>query len=311
MPPNDVSGTRPDLSILVVTYNCPEELVECIASLHDGGGQGLDWELLVCENGSERVEEMRSLAVAKGFRLVEPGANLGFGKANNILAREARGGHLLILNPDTIVPKGACRSLVDRLDDPGCLVSAPVLANADGSFQFSWNVPMGLAWEFCEVHYLQNVWRRHWIRKMRRDRPEGPWEVGFSSGACLCMRTSTFLEQGGFDEDFFLNHEDIELCDRIRRHGRILVFPEIVVKHLDGGTQRKNWTRFVRDRLEAKWVYLGKRYSGVVGFLAKAMWFEGVLLRIALSWLAGGREGASRRAGYVAALKSVLIGRRP
>lgn len=305
MPFIDGSGT-PELSILVVSYNCPKDVERCFNSLAEGGGDSVAWEFLVCENGTDCLPEMRTLANHKKFHLVEPEGNLGFGRANNRLAREARGRFLLLLNPDTEVPRLACRRLIDGLSVAGCKVAAPVLTNADGSFQFSWNVPMGLAWEFAEVHYLQNVWRRVWRKRFLSALPNGPWEVGFSSGACLCMETRTFLDHGGFDEEFFLNHEDIELCDRIRQSGKILVFPEIQVRHLDGGTQRKDWSRFVKNRLDAKWIYLGKRYRGLHRVAAKLLWLEGVLIRIAIASMARTAESRSRRVGYIAALRKIL-----
>lgn len=304
MPLVDESET-PELSILVVSYNCPRDVEACFDSLAAGGAEGVAWEFLVCENGKDRLPEMRALAERKRFRLVEPGTNLGFGRANNLLSSLARGQFLLLLNPDTIVPQSTCRKLIDGLSVPDCKVAAPVLTNADGSFQFSWNVPMGLAWEFTEVHYLQNFWRRAWRKRFLSRLPNGPWEVGFSSGACLCMRRSTFLEHGGFDEEFFLNHEDIELCDRIRRNGKILVFPGIEVRHLDGGTQRKDWSRFVKDRLDAKWIYLGKRYHGIRRLIARSLWLEGIAIRIGISSLIRSAEARSRRIGYVAALRNI------
>lgn len=311
MPLVEDSGA-PILSVLVVSYNCPKDVEHCFDSLVEGGGDSVAWEFLVCENGTNYRPEMRSLAKRKGFRLVEPDENLGFGRANNLLSREARGKYLLLLNPDTLVPQLACRRLIDGLAVAGCKVAAPVLTNADGSFQFSWNVPMGLAWEFAEVHYLQNVWRRAWRRRFLAAHPNGPWEVGFSSGACLCMEKRTFLDHGGFDEDFFLNHEDIELCDRIRQNGKILVFPGIEVRHFDGGTQRKDWSRFVKDRLDAKWIYLDKRYRGLRRLIAKLLWLEGILIRIAISSMVRTAEGRSRRVGYIAALRNILCtGMRP
>lgn len=302
----DSKSQQLDLSILVVSYNCPSDVETCYESLEAGGAEGISWEFLVCENGNARLPEIRELASRKQFLLIEPKENLGFARANNLLANTARGQRLLLLNPDTVVPRSSCRRLIDGLANPGCRVSAPLLVNTDGSFQFSWNVPSGLAWEFAEVHYLQNLWRRFWIRRYQLSKPEGPWEVGFSSGACLCMDADTFRSVGGFDEDFFLNHEDIEFCDRIRTLGRILVFPNIKIKHLDGGTQRKNWSRFVKDRLDAKRVYLHKRYSGFRLCIAQAFWWEGVLIRIIVSLFLKTDEGRARRVGYLQALRAAF-----
>jgi len=294
-----------DLSILTVSYRSAEDTLRCFHSLEDGGAEGLDWELLVGDNGSGDIERLGVLKDAPRVRLSPNTENLGFGRENNRLSEAARGEFLLCLNPDTIVPRGTLKALVDHLrTHPECGACGPSLRNADGTPQHSWNGPMGLAWEFAEAHYLQNLWRDHFERKMRREHPKGPWAVSFSSGACLCLRTTLFQQLGGFDPDFFLNHEDIELCHRIRESGQqIHVLPSLTVTHLDGASQRRDWTRFVKDRLDAKRIWLGKRFHGIALALARLLWFEGVLLRIALSFLFARGDARTRLKGYFGALR--------
>jgi GT2 family glycosyltransferase len=296
-----------DLSILVVSYNCAEDVERCFASLTTGA-EGLDWEFLLWDNASHDVAQLKVLAQDPRIRLISSSENVGFGRANNALAKNSHGKWLLCLNPDTIVPRGTIGALINHLEaHPEVGVSAPTLRNADGSHQHSWNVPMGILWEFAEVHYLQNVWRNHFKESAQKNHPKGPWDVGFSSGACLCLSRQLFLDCGGFDVDFFLNHEDIELCHRIRAMGRAIhVLPQQHIIHLDGGTQRKNWSRFVKDRLDAKRVWFRKRYHGPARLFARMLWLEGVILRIVVSFLLHRGNDRTRLSGYLAALKAGL-----
>jgi GT2 family glycosyltransferase len=111
----------------------------------------------------------------------------------------------------------------------------------------------------------------------------------------------------GFDSDFFLNHEDIELCDRVRALGKqIHVLPNLTVLHHDGGTQRLNWKRFVRDRLNAKWIYLHKRFHGIALLCAQILWWEGVVLRILVGAVLLRGTQRSRLKGYFEAMRARL-----
>lgn len=299
-----------DLSILTVSFGCAEDTLRCFHSLESGGAEGLEWELLVGDNGSgdvERLGELKGTSRVRRFPNIE---NLGFGRENNRLADAAGGEFLLCLNPDTIVPRGTLKALVDHLrTHPECGACGPLFVNADGSHQYSWNVPMGLAWEFAEVHYLQNSWRTHFEKQMRQKHPTGPWDVGFTSGACLCLRATLFRELNGYDPDFFLNHEDIELCHRVRQKGFLVqVLPDLTVTHLDGGTQRRDWARFVKDRLDAKRVWLRKRYRGLPLLLARILWLEGVLVRICIAALLFHGTSRTRLRGYLEALRGTWHG---
>ncbi len=280
----------------------------CVRSLESGGAEGLDWELLIGDNASGDCDRLEELRTHSHIRLFPGKENLGFGRENNRLALEASGEFLLCLNPDTIVPPGTLRALVDHLrTHPKCGACGPRLMNADGSRQFSWNCRMGLLWEFAEAHYLQNIWRRFWERRLQRQAPGGPWDVDFTSGACLCLRAPLFRKLSGYDPEFFLNSEDIELCHRIRREGlNIHVLPRLSIRHLDGGSQHQDWSRFIRDRLAAKRIWLRRRFSGIALLTARFLWWEGTFLRTFLAPLLFRGTAQRRRNGYLAAMKDAL-----
>lgn len=297
-----------DISILTVSYRSPEDTLRCVQSLITGGAEGLDWEILIGDNGSGDCDSLRELSGHPNVRLMPGIENLGFGRENNRLAQLARGEFLLCLNPDTLVPQRTLQALVQHLrNTPLCGACAPRLLNPDGSRQYSWNIPMNLLWEFAEVHYLQNPWRDFFENRATRLYPDGPWDVGFSSGACLCLSKTLFDKCGGYDSEFFLNHEDIELCHRIRMAGHsVHVLPRLSVIHVDGGIQRKDWARFVKDRLDAKRVWFRKRYSGIELLMARMLWLEGILIRIAISWLVHRGSQRTRLKGYIDALRGAF-----
>lgn len=293
-------------SVLVVSYNATAE-VRCLLADLSTLRARFDCEILVAENGFAELDEMRALANEFGFKLVEL-PNPGFGAACNILARIASGDNILLANPDLRIPSDILPELSKHLLTPDVGSAAPMLLNEDGSEQISWNLPMGLWWEFLESCGLQNWWRRKLMRRCRERSPNGPWVVGFASAACLALRADVFRMIGGFDESFFLNYEDIELGDRLRANGyRNLVDPNLYAIHGNSRIQVRDLASFVFHRLQAKRRYMELHYKGWHRHVAVCLWFQQVAIRLlAGSVLIKGSERA-RLSGYAKALRKRLV----
>lgn len=300
--------STPLFSILIVGYNCPSDIRRLLESLR----RLPSWprcEILVAENGDRELPAMEILAQEFGAALL-PLPNPGFGRACNALASQARGENLLLANPDLVFTSDILPALADRLRDPGIGSVGPLLLEEDGSEQISWNLPMDLPWEFREAHGLQTRWRRAVMRRVRQDRPEGPWIVGFATAACLALRRDVFARIRGFDEAFFLNSEDIELGDRLRAAGLVnLVDPALSAVHGNSGIQGRNLSRFVGDRLDGKWLYLRRRYRGWRLVVARALWIESTLLRLGVGFLILRGSERTRLSGYARSLRKALFPR--
>lgn len=300
---------EPEVSILVVSYNCAADLRRCLDSVREAV-RGVRWEVLVRDNNSRDIDEILALG-GVGVTIVPGADNPGFGRANNEIAHLARGTFLLLLNPDTILESDIPTALRDALlADPGLGAVAPMLEHLDGARQDSWAPPQGLFWEFCEGHYLQGFVRAHrWRRFHSRARPEAPYEVGFAGGACLMLRRDLFLQLGGFDPEFFLNHEDLELCDRVRATGlRVAILPDHRMIHAEGTTQRLDWSAYARNRLVSKWIYLHKRFHGPSLWVARILWWETLLVKHTVGWFMLRGDARSRLRGFRAAAREILRG---
>lgn len=298
--------SEPDVSILVVSYNCAEDLGRCVESVRRHA-QGATWEILVRDNASRDAATVGAMA-APDLRVVLGTDNIGFGRANNEIARLARGRRILLLNPDTILSSDVVAGLSAAMDaDPTLGAAAPLLDNPDGTPQDTWAPPQGLFWEFCEGNYLQGFVRARRWKRMRALGDGTPWIVGFAGGACLMLDRRVFLELGGFDPDFFLNHEDLELCDRVRARGlRIAVLPWLRIVHAEGTTQRRDWSSYARNRFASRWIYLGKRFRGVALLVARALWWESLLLKLCVGSVLLRGAARTRLRGFKAAALEVL-----
>jgi GT2 family glycosyltransferase len=217
-------GSR--VSAIVVSYNTRELLRRCLSSL---GGLH---EVIVVDNASlDGSADMVSVEFPR-VRLIRNDANRGFGAANNQGLAAMTGDLALLLNSDAAAADhDAVERLARLFDDPGVVAAGGALLNADGSPQPSAAGKLTLWAVFCEQTYIEKLFPRsalfspYWKRSDRRI------EVEQVMGACLMMRP---LER--FDESFFLYCEDTELCERLRKHGRILYEPAARFWHALGAS---------------------------------------------------------------------------
>lgn len=287
----------PVFSVLIVGYNSPGDiriLLDSLRALPSWAG----CEVLIAENGDRETDAMESLAKDFGARILFL-PNPGFGIACNRLAAIASGQILLLANPDLRFGSDILPGLREHFLRSNAGAVGPVLRDEDGTEQISWNMPMDLRYEFIESLGLQTRYRKSLVRKMKSDTPEGPWKVGFATAACLAIPRSIYDAVGGFDEGFFLNGEDIELCDRIRERGfQILVDPQLEAFHGNSQIQGRNLARFVADRLEGKRKYLSRRYRGMRLFIARALWVKMVSIRLVVGLFVLRGNERTRLAGY-------------
>jgi len=225
-----------DVSVVVVTYRCRDAARDCLASLYEGTG-GVSFEVVVVDNASgDGTEEMvkEEFPQARLFPLPD---NIGFGRAVNLAAEQARGEHLLLLNPDTIVHAGMVEELVGFARGlPGPAICGGRTLRPDGRLDpgSCWGAPS--LWSlFCFATMLSTA-----FKGSRLFDPEslGGWkrdsvrDVDIVTGCLLLAPRELWLELGGFDPRFFMYGEDADLALRAAKAGvRRVITPRAVVTH--------------------------------------------------------------------------------
>jgi len=224
-----------DLSVIIVSYNAREDLERCLASLRENGAS-VHHEVLVVDNGSTdgSAEAARQ---SSDVRLIETGTNLGFAAANNQGIRSSAGELLLLLNNDTIVPRGALDRLVAVIRArPDVAVVGPRLVNGRGEAELSFGRMITPINELRQRRLVRGLDRRvrriaERIESMTRQEQYPDWV----SGACLLVRRTDAEAVGLLDERFFMYTEDVDFCAAIRGRGRKILFtPAVEVVHLRG-----------------------------------------------------------------------------
>ncbi len=234
-----------DLSILIVGYNSRALLEPCLASLTRELSTQLRFEVAVVDNASTdgTIEWIRR--EHPSIQVVANSENVGFARACNQALSVTSGRLVLFLNPDTEVPAGALDDLARELEaSPSTGLIGPRLTGegppAWGEFPSFWNLLLG------QIATGPSV-----------EPGRGP--VDWLLGACVMARRGLMERLEGFDEDYFLYGEDMDLCDRVAEAGlQVVYYPAVTVVHRGNPV-------FSTDRLDrisrARLLFFRKRRS--------------------------------------------------
>lgn len=230
---------RPTLSVLIVAYDSRDDLTKTLPALLPELGE--DDELIVVENkaGDGSAEAVRELA--PDAQLVRMGRNTGFAGGCNAGAEAASGDLLVILNPDA-APLPGFGEAIRRpwREGRGWAAWQALVAGGDGSRINSAGNP---------IHFTGIVWAGGHGRPISEAPPAG--EVVSLSGACLAIPLAQWRRAGGFPEDFFMYHEDVDLSVRLQlAGGTVGIEPAAVVAHdYEFSPSVEKWRWLERNRL--------------------------------------------------------------
>ncbi len=236
-----MSSVQSRCAAIVVDYDAPTYLAECVRSLLDDGVG----PTVVVENGDPAAA--RAALAAEGLEavpLLATGRNLGYGAgANRGLAAAQSTEYVLVCNPDLVVHSGALPTLVAALDThPSWAVVGPRILTPEGKpYPSARMFPAPLV---AAGHALlgavapDNPFTRRYRTPDLQDRAA---YVDWVSGACFLARRAALEEVGGFDEQYFMFAEDMDLCWRLSRIGWKVGFePAAVVTHHEGVSRRNH-----------------------------------------------------------------------
>lgn len=244
----------PTISAIVVTYRTGPRLRECLYVLKSDPCVS---ELIIVDNGNPPADEAwldRFAAGSDKAHIIRDGTNPGFGAAVNKGAASALGQLILVINPDAILKRGSLALMVEAMQDQ----APPVLVGG----------------KIFDVHGTEerggrrntlNAWRAIGLGKWTLEtdpEPDGPVPVGAVSGALFLMDRKAFRGMGGFDEDYFLHFEDVDLCRRVVDAGGSVIYqPRAGALHY-GQTSDAPSAEILDHKADSLKRYLKKHASG-------------------------------------------------
>jgi len=232
---NSAFQTTPLVSVIVVAADSGPTLRECVRRVMECE---VPLELILVDNGSsDGIPQAIERAMQQVWRLrpIYNHANLGFGPAVNRGAAQARGEVLLILNPDCMLDDASLRRLLELLKaHPKAGVVGAVVCDEQGApdrASYRRDPYLGRA--------LRSLMGQGEGVNIGGEMPAGPVRAEAVSGALMAMPRVVFENLRGFDEDYFLHCEDLDLCRRARDAGyEVWLAGDVHVLHGKGGSSR-------------------------------------------------------------------------
>lgn len=278
-----------DISIVIVSYNVRYFLEQCLRSILQHSSN-LIVEIIVVDNIStdDTMEVVPKLFPDIIF--IRNNENVGFARACNQGMKSSKGNYVLFLNPDTIIEEGTlstCLQYMNAHDDVGAVGVRMI----DGAGNFLEESKRG------EPSLFRSFWKLSGISRIFPNSASfngynlghiGEFEeaeVEVLCGAFMFCRRDVLAQTLGFDEDFFMFGEDIDLSKRIRDGGKKLVYlPSTTIVHYKGQSTGKQGFSYVRKFYNAMLIYTSKHYrSHILG--TKWILYIAIVLGAFLSYM--------------------------
>lgn len=251
---------RAPVLIVMVNFRTAGLAIESLKSIAREIGPSGPVRVVVVDNqsGDGSVEALRQAIADQGWTswasVLASDRNSGFAGGNNRAIRQElarapgdRAAYVLLLNPDTLLRRGALQALIEFLDrHPQAGIAGSRIEDLEGRAQGSarrFPTPLGELESAARFGPVSRALRR-WAIPIA-DAPE-PMRCDWVSGAAMMIRAELFSSVGLLDEGYFLYYEETDFCFRASRDWQVWYVPQSRVVHFEGaatGIRRKNRRR--------------------------------------------------------------------
>lgn len=243
------------LSIIIVNFNTPDLTIECVEKINKHT-KNINFEIVIVDSnssdGSFEILSNKFKNIEK-IKVVKMRENLGFGMGNNFGVENSTGENILFINSDAFVNDNAIKTSLDYLlKNKNIGIVGPMLLNKDGSIQatggyfpnllnvFSWMTIQDLPL----IDYLIKPFHPHKTKlKTKNDNFYfEERELDWVTAAFLMTKRDVFEKVKGFDKDYFMYTEEVDLCYKIKKLGfKVVYIPDAKVTHLGGASSTKEF----------------------------------------------------------------------
>lgn len=275
-------------AVIILNWNGAQMLRTYLPSViaHTKGA-----EIIVADNGStdDSLEVLHK--EFPSVKTIVLDTNYGFAEGYNKAIEQVESEYVVLLNSDVEVTEGWLSPLLDYMTaHPEVAAVQPKIrawrerdrfehAGAAGGF-LSW-----LGYPYCRGRRFGRVEQDH-------GQYDTIAEIDWTTGACMCVRTSVYKECGGLDAAFFAHQEEIDLCWRMRNKGwKLACIPQSVVYHLGGGSLSYDNPRktFLNFRNNLLMIYKNRSFPWMVLTLRFFLDYAAAAM-----FLATGKKGSAK-----------------
>lgn len=228
------------LSVIIVSYNVQYFLEQCILSIQNAS-KNISIEIIVVDNNS--IDGSCSMLHNKfpEVQLIANIENVGFSKANNQGVKKASGEYILILNPDTVIAEDTFEKVIDFANQQQNLGALGVRF-IDGSGKFLPECKRNIPTVKIASQKIRGNSKKYYANHISE---KGIAKIEVLTGAFMFIKRETYLEVDGFDEDYFMYGEDIDLCYKLlNKNYQNYYFGTSTIIHYKGESTEKNISNY-------------------------------------------------------------------
>ena len=225
-----------DLSVIIVSYDSRFFLELCLRSLKESINK-IESEVIVIDNNSndDTINMVESLF--PHVLLIKNKINLGFASANNLGVKKAKGKHICLLNPDTVVPEDFFSRIIKFKESKNSIgiVGCKMI---DGQGKFLPESKRNLPNTLMVLKRFIGLKNNYYFDNIYKDEISA---VDVLCGAIMFLEKKDFQKVGGFDEKYFMFGEDIDLSHKILNQGlKNYYLGDLSIIHYKGESTNKN-----------------------------------------------------------------------
>lgn len=252
---------NPKISIVIANKDHAEDLTRCISSILERSTYD-NYEIIIVENNSvseEIFSYYKKIQENPAIRVITYEGEFNYSKINNLGASQAAGEYVLLLNNDTsIITPDWLEELLMYAQRKDVGAVGAKLYYEDRTIQHA-GVVLGLGAHRTAGHSHYRVDHRNLGYMGRLCYAQNVMAV---TGACLMMRKSLYEELGGLDEGFAVALNDVDLCIRAWKAGRVNVFtPFAELYHYESASRGTDLSGANAERYEKESALFRERWK--------------------------------------------------
>ncbi|MGD0591740.1 MAG: glycosyltransferase family 2 protein [Bacteroidota bacterium] len=270
---NPVNQKMIDVSIVIINYELAREIENCLHSLLQviKSTDTLSYEIIIVDNNSPNkdLKQVENKNQQENIHFYYLDNNLGFGKGCNYGFTKAKGRYICFLNPDTIIRENIFTRMIELLErDVSIGVSGPQQQVRSPFFDYSAGFSPNIIFEIAGLFGIGVFFEGFLIFLYTKFRKKEYLSVHWILGACIFITSELFRIIDGFDKDYFMFFEEVDLCKRVSNRGlRIAYVPSLAIHHVGSVSGKRDYYLYTIRTYSSKYIFISKHYL----FLHKAI----------------------------------------
>lgn len=270
-----------DISIIIVNYRGWKALAECLESIEIIISKTFTFEVIIVDNFSNDGQFPVFKHKYSKFTFIENSGNNGFSNGCNFGAGIASGNHFLFLNPDTKLTLEALETLLKTtVSHPEIGILSCLQINENEVFYKQNNLFPALGRFFGISRSLYRKLNKAKLEK-RFNNNNDLFYPDWVTGAVIFISREWFNKIKGWNEDYWLYFEDVDLCKKVcNLGGKVAVTRKATIFHQHGGASRLNVKTKALTKTEviiSKHVYISNQFSTGIQLYLHTLLILGVL----------------------------------